>query len=99
MKVYQRQIVELSFRFPPDGKNLVHPCIVLSNDDINAEEEGFVAVVMTSQEKYRDDLYSFEITDSMLNKPIGKAFSAARIHLIGNFLHKDVITNRHAGTE
>ena len=39
MKVFQRQIVEVSFRFLPDGKNLVHPCIVLSNDEINEEEE------------------------------------------------------------
>jgi hypothetical protein len=35
MKLRQRQIVEVPFRLPPDGKVLNHPCIIISNEDIN----------------------------------------------------------------
>jgi hypothetical protein len=99
MTIHQRQIVEVEFRLPPDGEYLRHPCIVLSNDTINDEEQGFVAVMLTSQERYKDDLYSFEISDKMLNKPHSKKFCAARLHLVGNFLYDDIISNSHSGVE
>lgn len=95
----QREIVELQFRIPKGDsfELLEHPAIVLSNDEINQEEGGFVAVMMTSEEKYRDDPYSFELSNDMLTKPLIKSFSAVRVHLIGHFLYKDVIPNSHSG--
>lgn len=99
MTIRQRQIVEVAFRLPPDGELLNHPCIVISNDEINEEEQGFVAVMMTSESHYKDDRYSFQLTDNMLAKPLGKSFCAARLHLIGNFLYSDVIVNRNSGNE
>lgn len=99
MGIKQRQIVEVEFRLPPDGKFKRHPCIVLSNEEINDEEEAFVAVMLTSEPNYRGDEYSFEISNEMLNKPHNLAFCAARIHLVGNFLYKDIIKNAHSGSE
>ena len=99
MSVRQRQIVEVAFRLPPDGKAMNHPCVVLSNNEINNEEQGFVAVMMTSEPRYKDDLYSFEVSDNMLTKPHRKSFCAVRLHLIGNFLYDDVIPNSNSGTE
>lgn len=97
MAIEQRQIVEVQFRLPPDGDLLNHPCVVLSNTEINEEEQGFVAVMITSENRYKDDLYSFELDSSMLTKPMTTPFSAVRMHLIGNFLYEDVITNRNTG--
>lgn len=84
---------------PPDGDLLNHPCVVISNDEINEEEQGFVAVMMTSEPGYKGDLYSFELTDNMGTKPLGKPFCAVRLHLIGNFLYKDIISNKNSGNE
>lgn len=91
--------MEVEFRLPPDGRFLRHPCIVLSNQEINTEEEAFVAVMMTSDERYRDDEYSFEIHSSMLSKKHDLPYCAARMHLIGHFLFKDVVKNSHWGSE
>jgi len=51
----QREVVEVEFRLPSDGILKKHPVIVISNSEINETEEGFVAVMMTSSEKYKDD--------------------------------------------
>jgi hypothetical protein len=99
MIFYQRQIVEVKFRLPPDGDLLRHPCIILSNSEINQEEEGFVAVMLTSQKHYRGDRYSFEIDNSMLTKPHNLDFCCARVHLIGNFINSDVILNSKYANE
>lgn len=53
--------------------------------------------MITSEPRYKDDLYSFELTSEMLSKPMNKPFIAVRIHLIGNFLQEDVIVNRNTG--
>ena len=91
--------MEVQFRLPPDGKVLPHPCIVLSNEEINEYESGFVAVMLTSEIRYKGDEYSFEILDDMLTKPHKKKFCAARMHLIGNFIYRDVIINSQSGAE
>ncbi len=61
--------------------------------------EGFVGVMLTSDHRYKSDEYSFEISNDMLSKGHDLPFCAARIHLIGNFLYKDVIKNSKWGTE
>lgn len=95
----QREVVEVQFRLPPDGKLLNHPVIVISNDDINQHESGFIGVMMTSEESYKGDEYSFELSDDMFTKPLGKKFSAVRLHLIGNFINKDIIKNGNSGNQ
>lgn len=99
MAIKQRQIVEVAFRIPPDGKPMTHPCVVLSNEDINEVEEAFVAVMLTSDKRFKDDEYSFELDNSMLTKPHNLNFCAARIHLIGHFMYRDIVKNSHWGTE
>lgn len=95
----QRDVVEVEFRLPSEGTYEKHPVIVLSNDEINNEEGGFVAVMMTSQEHYRGDEYSFDLDDTMFTKPLGKPYSAARVHLIGNFMNFDIIPNKNSGNQ
>ncbi len=67
-----------------------HPVIVLSNSDIIKEEEYFVGVMMTTERK--DDLYSFEITSSMLSKDLNVPYSEVRLHLISAFRTREVVT-------
>ena len=94
----QREVVEVHFRLPDNGRLENHPVIIISNSSINNTERGFVAIMMTSEHDDEDE-YSFEIKDSMFEKPIGKAVSAVRLHLIGNFMNTDIIPNSHSGNK
>ena len=49
MKYHQRDIVEVSFLFP-DGTFKPHPAIIVSNDQLQEDEEGmFYLVLITYQ--------------------------------------------------
>lgn len=98
MPYEQREIVEVQFSLPPDGKFLAHPALIISNSDINEIEEGFTAVMITHAD--HDDEYSFLIDDKMFSKPMGdKSHQEIRLHLISYFLDKDVIPNRHGSNK
>lgn len=96
---HQRDVVEVEFRLPSDGRLENHPVIVLSNNEINEVEEGFIGVMMTSQMKYEDDEYPFVVHDRMFTKDLNTKFSAVRLHLIGNFMNTDVMSNRNSGNQ
>ena len=50
MKYHQRDIVEVSFLFP-DGTFKPHPAIIVSNDELQEDEEGiFYLVLITSND-------------------------------------------------
>jgi hypothetical protein len=87
------QIVEVSFRLPPDGEGKFHPVVILSNEEINTDESGFTAVMMTTNSP--DDEYSFEITSKMVAPEYNDdvRHREVRMHLIGYFLDKDVQKN------
>lgn len=93
MKICKGMIVEVPVYLPPEGETKPHPCIVISNDEINEEEQGFVAVMITSEQRYKDDYYSFELTNEMVSKPSDKVWRAVRVHLIGYYMYSDVISN------
>jgi len=65
MPIYQGEIVEVNF-FLPEGKFKPHPVIVVSNNDINQNENAFIGVMLSSSAKYDD--YSFALSDEMLSK-------------------------------
>lgn len=49
MKVHQREIVEVSFKFL-NGRDLVHPALVISPDELQlSEPEMFYAVLISSK--------------------------------------------------
>ena len=50
MKYHQRDIVEVSFLFP-DGSFKPHPAIIVSNDELQEDEDGmFYLVLITSND-------------------------------------------------
>ena len=94
MAFEQRQIVEVQFRLPPDGELKNHPAVIISNSEINSEEFGFTAVMITHSDS--DDEYTFEIDDKMFLKSFqDKSHKEIRLHLISYFLDDDVISNNH----
>ncbi|MCD4788835.1 MAG: type II toxin-antitoxin system PemK/MazF family toxin [Bacteroidales bacterium] len=78
MKVGQGDIIEINFYLP--GKRFEpHPCIVVSNNDVNEYEDSFV-VAMLSTTKTNDN-YSYHLEDYMVTKkPRNKG--QVRCHLI-----------------
>lgn len=49
MKVHQREIIEVSFKFL-NGKDLIHPALVISQDELQEREpEMFYAVLISSK--------------------------------------------------
>ena len=78
MKVEQGEIVEVNFYISEHGFE-PHPCLVLSNNNINKYED-FCIVVMLSTTKRNDD-YSYHIEDYMLTKRPKKK-GQVRCHLI-----------------
>lgn len=66
-----------------------HPHIVLSVEEANQQEKTFVAVMVTSSEKTKDD-FSFMLTDQMFEKPLPKGNSHLRMHLITLSYNEDI---------
>jgi len=87
MKVYQRDIVEVNFLFP-DGKFKPHMAVVVSNDELNENEE-FFYLAMISSKNYNPQ-YTFELEDDMLSKPL-RLKSYVVCQLISGYTERDVL--------
>ena len=71
MKYPQRDVVEIDFPIPGEGFK-VHPAIIVSNDDLQANE-GFVYLVMISSKDFAySRQYSYPLTDEMLSFKLEK---------------------------
>ena len=93
-KVYQREIVEVSFRFL-NGELLVHPALVVSVNELQEEEEGmFYAVLISS--KNRHPQYTIEIKDEdFVNGGMSKQ-SYYVTHFLTYFSVNDVVSRSGA---
>ena len=65
MKYHQRDIVEVNFLFA-DGTIKVHPAIIVSNDELQADEDGLVYLVLISSNNSINPQYSYRLHDEML---------------------------------
>jgi mRNA-degrading endonuclease toxin of MazEF toxin-antitoxin module len=87
MVVNQRDVLLLSHSFDSDKP---HPFIILSVNEANEQEKTFVAVMITSSEKTRDD-FSFELSNEMFLSPLSKDNSHVRMHLITSSFNNCII--------
>ncbi len=87
MAINQRDVYLLPF--PLGGVVQDHPFIVLSIREANEIENSFIAVMITSSDVHKDD-YSFDLNDSMFEKPLPKKGSHVRMHLITIDLNKKI---------
>ncbi len=88
MKVNQRDIVELNFELP-NGKLKVHPALVISNQHVLDAEDIFYAVMISTKE-YNDE-FTFELTNTMLTKPLTKK-SFVKCQLLQSYTSSEVIS-------
>ena len=71
MKYHQRDIVEVNFLFP-DGTFKPHPAIIVSNDELQENEEGMFYLVLITSNDWLNPQYSYPLTDEMI---VGHTFS------------------------
>ena len=68
MKYHQRDIVEVSFLFP-DGSFKPHPAIIVSNDELQEDEDGmFYLVLITSNDWLNPQIISGYIERDVIRK-------------------------------
>ena len=68
----QRDIVEVNFLFA-DGQTKVHPAIIVSNDTLQADEEGLVYMVLISSKPDINPQYGYPLKKNMCTCEFGKA--------------------------
>lgn len=94
MKYHQRDVVEIEFPIPGEGFK-VHPAIIVSSDELQANE-GFVYLVMISSKDFAySRQYSYPLTDDMLSFKMQKQ-SFVKCQLVAADVESDIL--RRLGT-
>ena len=94
MIYHQRDIVEVNFLFP-DGTFKPHPAIIVSNDQLQEDEDGMLYLVLISSNNTLSMHYSYPLTDDMV---IGNCFSKpsyVKCQIISGYMERDI--NRRLG--
>ena len=95
MIYHQKDIVEVNFLFP-DGTFKPHPAIIVSNDQLQEDEDGMIYLVLISSNNSLSMQYSYPINDDMV---IGNCFSKpsfVKCQIISGYMERDI--NRRLGT-
>ncbi|MBQ9435739.1 MAG: type II toxin-antitoxin system PemK/MazF family toxin [Bacteroidales bacterium] len=90
MKYHQRDIVEVNFLFP-DGTFKPHPAIIVSNDELQVDEEGMFYLVLITSNDWLNPQYSYPLTDEMI---VGHTFSKpslVKCQIITGNIERDVV--------
>ena len=89
MKYHQRDIVEVCFLFP-DGTFKPHPAIIVSNDQLQEDEDGMFYLVLITSNDWLNPQYSYPLTDDMI---VGHTFSKpslVKCQIITGYIERDV---------
>ena len=95
MKYHQRYIVEVNFLFP-DGTFKPHPAIIVSNDELQENEDGMFYLVLITSNDWLNPQYSYPLTNEMI---VGHTFSKpslVKCQILAGNIERDV--TRHLGS-
>ena len=90
MKYHQLDIVEVSFLFP-DGTFKAHPAIIVSNDQLQEDEDGMFYLVLISSNDWLNPQYSYPLTDEMVNGFTFSKPSLVKCQIISGNIERDVV--------
>ena len=68
MEYHQRDLVEVNFLMP-DGTMKPHLSVLISNDELQENDDGTIYLVLITSKRYTD--YVFPITDDMFMEMTG----------------------------
>src|SRR5258708_25496609 len=80
MPFLKGEIISVEFEMPHSGDWLLHPGVIISCADVYNHDKCYVCAMMSSNGE--DDRFSFQLTNSMLEKPGNTQNSQVRCHLI-----------------
>ena len=95
MKYHQRDIVEVSFLFP-DGTFKPHPAIIVSNDQLQEDEDGMFYLVLITSNDWLNPQYSYPLSDEMVDGFTFSKPSLVKCQIISGNIERDV--NRRLGS-
>lgn len=89
MAYKQRDIVEVNFLFA-DGQTKVHPAIIVSNDELQADEDGLIYMVLITSKMDINPQYGYPLKKGMCSCDFGKP-SCVKCQIITGYTQRDVI--------
>lgn len=95
MKYHQRDIVEVSFLFP-DGSFKPHPAIIVSNDQLQEDEDGMFYLVLITSNDWLNPQYSYPLSNEMVDGLSFSKPSLVKCQIITGYIERDV--NRRLGS-
>lgn len=87
MKYNQRDIVEIPFELP-NGKHLIHPTLIISNEDVFNAEGIFYGVMLSTKTSNEDFIYELKPEDFNYSTP---TTSYAKCQLISRFEENEIL--------
>ena len=90
MKYHQRDIVEVNFLFP-DGTFKAHPAIIVSNDQLQEDEDGMFYLVLITSNDWLNPQYSYPLKDEMVNGFSFSKPSLVKCQIISGNIERDVV--------
>lgn len=95
MKYHQKDIVEVNFLFP-DGTFKPHPAIIVSNDELQEDEDGMFYLVLITSNDWLNPQYSYPLSDDMVDGFIFSKPSIVKCQILTGNIERDV--NRRLGS-
>ena len=89
MRYKQGDIVEVNFLLP-DGSFKLHPALIVSNDELQENEDGFIYMVLISSKLNINLRYAYTLTSEMLSFEMEKP-SYVKCQIIAGYTQRDVI--------
>jgi hypothetical protein len=80
MSFKKGDIISLDFEMPDTGEYLEHSSVIISCDEMYQKEKCYLCAMMTSNGK--SDRFTFQLDNTMLEKPSSKTDTQVRCHLI-----------------
>ena len=80
------QIIYHNFKLPGREDSVLHPVIIVSNENVTDVCEMYVGLMITSSPNYADDIFTFELEEKMIiNNRLTKENRFVRLQLIAYF--------------
>lgn len=89
MKYHQKDIVEVNFLFP-DGTFKPHPAIIVSNDELQEDEDGMFYLVLITSNDLLNPQYSYPLTDEMIEGHTFTKPSLVKCQILTGNIERDV---------
>ena len=89
MKYHQRDVVEVNFLFP-DGTLKIHPAIIVSNDELQKDEDGLVYLVLISSNTTINPQYSYPLSNDMLLSHSFDKPCSVKCQIIAGYTDRDI---------